>query len=197
MIFEPEQIQEYENATGMSIIEIDLDKVKECTSCKKYKDFSKFYILNAKRGPRLRAICKKCSSRKHKIYYKENAETIKRQFSEYYRTKTEQHKKTCARYYQNNPEFARYYLHKKYAQKHGIPFEMTREEYKKLMKHSKCFATGQKLSSRKRRNMFVARVHMNKPYVLPNMEITNKQTFYDKLTDHHYNLREELYEQAI
>ena len=193
IIDDEHQILEFENARGMSIIEIDLDTKKDCSECGEFKDFSEFYVCNsAKKKNYLNSKCKQCCSETHKIYYKRNAEAVKAKSYQYNRENPEKRKETINKYLRKNPELLRYWSQRKYARENGISFNMTREQYKKLIAEPlTCFATNQKLSLDEKRNAFVSRLQMRKPYKFENMEVTNKETFYNKLSDHICTLREE------
>lgn len=193
MICDEAQILEFENAEGMTII--DPEKDHYCKDCDEYKSLNDFYIVTRKGQKHIDYCCKKCRSETHKLYYLKNSEKLKKQSSEYYRKNKEKHREWSRQYLKKNPDIVRYSSQKLYAKENGIPFKMTRKDYVELMKGEvRCFATGKKLSFTKHRNAFVSRVRMNKPYSPENMEIVNKKNFYDKLTDHNFNLREDEYE---
>lgn len=63
----------------------DINKLKKCTVCKMEKPETEFHI--AKNKGTIRSMCKECSSKDRKNYFKENKDAIIKQTSEYKKEK--------------------------------------------------------------------------------------------------------------
>lgn len=77
--------QRYENNKNKDLISmienIDMNEDRVCTVCEKTKKTSEFHI--AKQKGTVRPMCKSCSSKARKKYYKNNKEAVNKQTNQY------------------------------------------------------------------------------------------------------------------